>query len=74
MITERTNVKTAIGINTVRESGENCDSYHESTESVANIPNKRREAMFPMRVVPINQVGLPIKKAMIRAGAFPFCA
>ena len=73
-ITERRKVRAAIGTSTVSERGAKCDWYQERRQSVVKMPKSNSEAMFPISVVPINQVGLPIKKDMILAGKFLFPA
>jgi hypothetical protein len=71
MITERMKVSTRIGIITDIFSESNSISYHDSKVRVVNTPNRISEAMFPISVVPINQVGFWMKKDMIFAPIFP---
>src|SRR5687768_7136492 len=72
MITESIKVSTAIGMSTVILREENRNSYHDSNERVVNTPKSTKAAIFPMRVVPMNQVGLWIKNDIIFAPKFPF--
>lgn len=61
-----------MGIKTFAEKSENRSSEKEINESVENIPNSTSEAIFPMSVVPMNQVGLLTKKDSILPETFPF--
>ena len=71
MITESTNVSTTIGIRTDRAHEGDWISYHDNSESVVKTPNRMSDAMFPMRVVPMNQVGFLLKNDMTFAARFP---
>ena len=67
------NVRTMMGMSTGRLIAENSNSYHDKSVSVVNTPKSVRDAMFPMRVVPINQVGFRVKKVIIFAARLPLC-
>ena len=75
MTIETQKVSNVIGISELMPSGADPPSYHDKSASVANIPKRMSEAIFPMSVVPINHVGFLKKKGHYFAAETSFlCA
>ena len=71
-MTETANVMIAMGTSEVTPGNAVCTSYHDKTERVVKMPKRMSDAMFPIRVVPMNQVGFRTKNDMILPGRLPF--